>query len=440
MSGFSYLRGFFTAMMRVRPTIEFTFFSTELRLTVRTTTGLTTTLSTDDGSADAFIGEINKTYPNASRRTCGISIAQPETVDLLTIRSGGVVSLNGDEGIADFSAFRNLVAAALNGSKCTTFKANFQYSLDIDGTDCYDQILDVTEVNASQIRAGNSNCTSVGWPINAPGLSEIVLNGNRIAYPQVLPPMPSLSALYIANNGLTGGAGLGLLDLRNVPGLQRLEARESRINDIKTAPGSNLTFLNIIYCNFSLALNGVPGRPGSLPELVANCRGLQQFQAYAAGINRATAEGIFDVLLADDAGRARCQFLTGLGNVNDHWLSAGSITRSARANESIVTAAARTKLDQIRALGHYYEQNLPVFNVVILSDTSVRIDLISSDDDVTMWQVGDVINCHQSFNPDLMNQGDHTVLSGSGKRWVISNVKGYAGFIGNTGYGLFDRK
>ena len=135
---------------------------------------------------------------------------------------------------------------------------------------------------------------------------------------------------------------------------------------------------------------------------------------------------------------ASAVLIFGGGSVNTHYQQGPGI--NGRACELLVSVQARAKLAQARAAGSYIEINDLVFQTTILTENDARINLINSARPITWWGVGDVLDCPQPFNSDLFNYSSHTVLSGSGTSWIVSNTTGYPGSsIGASGLSVLTK-
>jgi hypothetical protein len=412
-----------------RSTFRFTYDATVFELFLRSNRDLGYTLQTSDGSLDSFTSTVYKTFPDERTKISTIN-TDAFAVDILNVRSAGLTSLNGPDGTADLTSFPGLVLCQLSGTRCTRFIADLLYGLTIDGTQAAGKVLDVTEVNANELRAPNSNCRDVKWPRNGTRLGAIVLGAHAIDTPQKLTAMPVLNAIYMDANKAPAGQGIGRLDLTLNPQLTYLSLREARINDIDIAdPSPSLGYVDLVFNDFSKSYNGVPGDPRSVLRLIVRAPNLSSLIALHMGLDADTLEAILTHLVSTK----RVPYLAlGQSGSTQHYLNPNPIY-PGRPNEPLVTLEAQQKLAAFRAQGGYIEINDPVFQVTLLTHTTAQIDFISGKKDITWFKPGDQVRVNETFNSDLFNTGEHTVLSGSGKSFIVTNYKKVNSFNGATG-------
>ena len=429
----SFLLAAFQAGLRPATGVAFPFGfqDTTLALTVRTTGGQWLTLQTSTGSRDTFRDALTEHFADASPKTAELVAPDARVVDIVSVSSPNLLFFDGPPGTVDTSRLPSLVVCSFLDSLCNRFIVNILYGLTIDGAQCAGRPLDLGEVRCSDLRASNTYCAAIVWPAVAPGLGVFVLTNHAIAAAPPLPALPVLKYLDVSTNNASAGAGFGQLDISKNPQLDTLNARDTLVNDLVTVPGMQLSTVNLIFNDFSAPLNGTTGQPESIVALVANCLQLRQLSAYNCGLSAANLEAILDELLATHGTRTVGQYDFSFGNASFHYLSAP--INHQRPNESLVTASAQAKLALVQSYGYNFGWNLPVFRATVLTEDTVRIEYISGHDDVTWWQPGDTITFMQSTNRDLVNEGNHTVLSGTGKVFVATNTKIYPGWIGFTG-------
>jgi hypothetical protein len=424
-------RKFFNSIRPGLPSLRLGYLAATLQLGFRTTTGALITLKTSDGSVDNFRDNITKNFPDNSLKESTITIGDTKTVDILSITSPNTLYINGPTGTCDVSAFPNLLVFKVQNSLCTRFIGKIPLNAEIQGAQCSGKQLDISRLDSSDIRANYSYCSDVAWPVDAPNCQTIQMNYAAINRPQVLTNMPNLVNLYLDYSAAPAGAGMGELDISRCLNLRLLSMREGRINAIKSVPGQQLQYLNAIFTCFATEQSGVAGRPGSFAELVTNSRQLYGVDALGLGLSAADQIALFDGLIATEGTRVACN-MNGMafGSINEHYNRFSSI---ARANEALVTQQAVIKLNYCRSLGHAIPATDYVFEALIISDTELQITLLNAAADITVFGVGSVLVVNQLWNADLASYGEHTVLSGSGKVWVISNTKAAVGFIGFGG-------
>jgi hypothetical protein len=402
------------------------FESAVLTLYVRTNPQTTLTLVSSDGTQDIFNTTITKYYPDATRRSVSLD-TDPKSVDILNITTPGTVSLNGPVGTVDFTSFPNVVGASCVDSYCNVFKANILYDCNFSRAQCAGRVLDLSGVRCSALYATHTLCRDMAWPANA---GAVIASNHALSVPQVLPHIPSLSTIYLEYNQAGSTAGMGLLDLSANPQTGSLYARQARLNHLKVAPANSLSYVDVTLCDLSREYDGQPGRPVCLAELLEKSPILNRLDAYNSGIDSDSMERLLRAVVA--AGRAYVLIFSG-GNANQHYLNTGGF--NGRVNEALVTKEGVQVLAAARAQGCYIEFNDASFYVTILSSTTARIDYVGGTKDCTALEVGTVVICTQPFNGDLFNYGEHTVLSGSGQSFVVSNttsIPGAAGAAGNS--------